>query len=119
MKEYEICEATDNEYDVFLLCLTSESLISYLGNVEKDILLLHPSGHLLIDQLLITGNGQNRYLSCLYHNGKIDMTSFKNVFPNDYYRNLSLNLLQRNIDFLSNSILTDCQKERIKKGIVF
>ena len=35
----------------------------------------------MIDQLLITGNNYNRFLLCKYLNGKLDLTSAKNVTP--------------------------------------
>lgn len=117
MKEYAIYEMTDREYDGFLLCLTFESLIGYLDRIEMEPLISCSNGTLLIDQLLITGNGRNRYISCSFYNGKINTSSVKSVLPSEYYRKLSLNLLQKNYALLHNSILTDAQKEKIKKGI--
>lgn len=119
MKEYAICEMTDREYDGFLLCLTFESLIGYLDRIETEPLISCSNGMLLIDQLLITGNGRNRYICCSFFDGKINTSSVKSVSPSEYYRKLSLNLLQSNYALLHNSILTDAQKEKIKKGIPF
>lgn len=117
MKKYAIYETVDREYNGFLLCLTFESLIDYLDCIEMEPLISCSNGTLLIDQLLITGNGRNRYISCSFFNGKINISSVKNVLPDQYYRNLSLDLLQKNYALLHNSILTDAQKEKIKKGI--
>ena len=117
MKKYAIYKTTGREYDGFLLCLTFESLLDYLDCIEMEPLISCSNGTLLVDQLLITGNGKNRYISCSFFNGKINISSVKSVLPNQYYRNLSLNLLQRNYALLRNSILTDTQKENIEKGI--
>lgn len=120
MKEYEICKVKSNEYDGFLLCLTFESILSYLEHIEAEPLITKSkSGTLLIDQLLTTGNGRNRYIRCTFCNGRIDISSVANVNPNEYYRELSLRLLRDNIELLHNSILTDIQMENIIKGIIF
>ena len=119
MKKYAICETADREYAGFLMCLTYESLFDYLNCIEEEPLLSHSKGTLLIDQLLITGNGQNRYLICPFSNGTLLVSSAKNVSPSQYYRRLSLDLLKENSALLSNSILTDKQRELIKAGIPF
>ena len=120
MKEYEICKVTGNEYDGFLLCLTFESVLTYLERIESEPLITKSKrGTLLIDQLLTSGNGRNRYIRCTFCDGRIDISSVTNVNPNEYYRELSLNLLRDNIELLHNSILTDSQKENIIKGIIF
>lgn len=120
MKEYEICKVTGNEYDGFLLCLTFESVLNYLERIESEPLITKSKyGTLLIDQLLTSGNGRNRYIRCTFCDGRIDISSATNVNPDEYYRKLSLNLLRDNIELLQNSILTDIQKENIIKGIIF
>ena len=117
MKKYDIYETTDREYNGFLLCLTCDSLLDYLSSIENEPLVSHSDGTLLIDQLLVTGNGNNRYISCPFNNGKISMSSIKSVSPNQYYRELSCDLLQKNYPLLKSSILTDAQRAKIRRGI--
>jgi len=119
MKEYAICKPLRGEYDGFLLCLTFESILSYLTHIEKEQLISTTKGTLLIDQLLVTGNGRNRFLKCSYSYGKINITTAQNIHPESYFRELSVNLLMQNYALLHNSILTDQQKENIQKGIPF
>lgn len=120
MKEYEIRNISSSEYDGFLLCLTFESILSYLERIETEPLITKSKhGTLLIDQLLTTGNGRNRYIRCTFCDGRIDISSVTNVNPNNYYREISLNLLRDNIELLHNSILTDIQKDNIIRGVVF
>jgi len=120
MKEYEICKVASNEYDAFLLCLTFESILGYLEHIESEPLITKSKcGTLLIDQLLTTGNGRNRYICCKFCDGRIDISSVTNVSPNEYYREISLNLLRDNIELLHNSILTDIQRVNIIRGIIF
>ena len=73
--------------------------------------------NLLIDQLLVSGNGKNRFFSCLFDHGEINLSTAQTVLPADYYRKLATQLLRDNIPRLKYSILTDQQKESIRKGI--
>ena len=117
LKKYAICETANREYAAFLLYLTFDGLLASLSLIEKEPLVLHSDGTLLIDQLLITGNGRNRFLNCPFSNGKFIMSGFENVLPSQYYRKLSADLLQENYSLLHNSILTDAQKALITAGI--
>lgn len=119
MKEYAIRKLLGKEYDGLLLCLTFDSILSYLTNVEDEPIISNSKGTLLIDQLLITGNGRNRFISCSFDHGKIDLSSTQNVFPSDYYKSISIDLLQENFALLQNSILSDKQKEKIKHKVIF
>lgn len=119
MKTYDICQLTGKEYDGLLLCLSFENILHYLNEIENELALSSSHGVLLIDQLLVTGNEYNRYMVCSYSNHKIDISTAENVLPNDWYRQLSIKMLQKNWNVLSNSILTDEQKENIRCGIAF
>lgn len=119
MKEYVMCNLTEGEYDGFLLCLTFDSVLSYLPNIEKEPVILNSNGLLLIDQLLVTGNGRNRFILFKFSHGKVDINSARNIVPDEYYKRLSIKLLQRNYDLLDNSILTDQQRNDVRQGIAF
>lgn len=117
MLEYTISKLNYDRYNAFLLCLTFESILNYLERIEKEMVIQQNQGHILIDQLLITGNGPNRFISCFFDHGKIDISSAHIVTPEAHYRELSVQLLQQNYSLLKNSILTDQQRESIKQGI--
>lgn len=118
MKEYIISHNVKADYDGMILCLSYESIFSYLHNIETESLVKNSKGQLLIDQLLITGDTENRYISCIYNYGKIIVSSAKYVHPDNYYKSLSCKLLKKNVDFLKNSILSDQQKEAILNNII-
>lgn len=119
MREYIITKKTKQDYNGFLLCLTVESFFSYLHNIEKESLVNHSQGTLLIDQLLVTGNEENRYISCVYNCGKLILNSAQYVVPDDYYKKLSIEILRDNMSVVENSILTSYQKKCILNGVVF
>lgn len=96
MKPFEFVNLEDKEYDSFILCLTNESLFSYWDQIESSNGILNQTGRLLIDNLLVTGDEANRFIECVYQNGKIDITTAKVTSPNEYYRKLSIKLLRKN-----------------------
>lgn len=118
MKEYIISHDVKNDYDGMILCLSYESIFSYLHSIETETLVKNSTGELLIDQLLITGNTENRYISCMYNFGKIIISSAKYVNPDNYYKSLSCKILKNNVDCLKNSILSNQQKEDILNNII-
>lgn len=105
MKNYEIQQLQDKKYNALLLWLSSENIIEYITEIEHEPLLMQSKGTLLIDQLLITGDGKNRFVSCLYDHGKIDLTTAKRVEQNNY-KKISKELLRKNFELLKYSILT-------------
>ncbi len=106
-------------YDRFLLCLTFESIVNYLTEIESAPAMIKCSGKILIDQLLVTGDGDNRFISCSFLDGKLDMPTAQIVIPDRRFRSITVKLLHDNFVYVEHSILTEHQRERIKKGISF
>lgn len=107
MDGFIINKVNSEGYDRFVLCLTFESIATYKSLVELSPLIRHQTGRLLIDQLLVTGNGQNRFISCRYTNGILDFATARTVWLNAHYDNVE------------NSILTENQRYCIMKGLPF
>ena len=106
-------------YDRFLLCLTFESVVNYLSEIETSPEMVKCSGKALIDQLLVTGNGDNRFLSCSFLDGKLDMSTAEIVIPDGRFRSITVERLRDNFAYVEHSILSEYQRECIKKGISF
>lgn len=119
MKDYVFIEHTNKDYDGFVLCLTTESLFEYMDNIKSEALVNNSKGTLLIDQLLITGDQYNRYVTFDYDCGELILNSAKNVVPDDYYRKLAIDLLKENADALEYTLLTSYQKQCINAGVDF
>ncbi len=119
MNGFVIEKLNNDEYDLFLLCLSFESIVNYLNDIESSEQIVGKSGVLLIDQLLVTGNSDNRFISCKYISGKIDINSTTKVIPEERMKELSLRLLSENKGCYKNSILTSYERQCIDKGIIF
>lgn len=119
MNEYIILKANVEGYDRLVLCLSFESLLSYINKIEDALSLDKKEERILIDQLLITGNGTNRFMSCEFSNGKIDFKTAQIVNPDEYYRKETVDWLHDNYSYVENSILTDEQRQKIKNKVAF
>lgn len=119
MNEFVIHKVKTSGYDRFLLCLTFESIATYKTLVESSSLITNQTGKILIDQLLVTGNGQNRFICCDYVNGILDFTTAQVVKPDDYYKKITVKWLNSHYAYVEHSILTEAQRHYIREYIPF
>jgi hypothetical protein len=75
-------------------------------------------GDILIDQLMITGNNKNRFLSLRMSDGIIDLSSARNVNVEQLYHQLTSSELRENAPLLKNSVLSSKQISMILGGCV-
>lgn len=119
MNEYTILKTSAKDYDRLVLCLSSESLLSYIKKIEQTLAKDNLDGKVLIDQLLITGDGTNRFMSFSFSHGKIDIKTAQTVNPPKHYRKQTVEWLHNNYCYIEHSILTAKQRQKIKDNIVF
>ena len=119
MNEYKIIETNVEGYNRLVICLTFESLLTYIKNLEHSLSKTKAGETILIDQLLATGDGANRFMSCLFKKGKLDFKTAHTVIPAKYYREKTVEFLHDNYCYVENSILTEAQKQKIKDKIAF
>ena len=118
-KFFKIYNLNADLYDCMVICLTYESIFSYIDALQKAIFDSGvKDGTVLIDQLLISGNGKNRFLTIKYSNGLFDYTSAKNTEANIKYHQITSYELKNDESLLENSILSSRQISLIKKGCV-
>lgn len=114
MNTFIIKETHADGYDRFLLWLSSESLIDHLSSIEEDSNIVNSSGRILIDQLFITGDGDNRFMCCDFKNGKLDFKTARIVSPVEDFRKETAQWLHNNYEYIEHSILTESQRQKIK-----
>ena len=119
MNEYKIIKTNVEDYDRFVLCLTFESPLTYVKEIECSLSGAEKDETILIDQLLVTGDGANRFMSCLFKNGKLDFRTAHAVTPAEYYREKTVEFLHDNYCYVENSILTEAQRQKIKDKVIF
>lgn len=116
MKEYILERINEEEYQYFIISLTYESILNYLEKIEGEKVIQNSKGILLIDQLLISGNNKNRFMSCEYENGKLKLFTAKNVVCKEKIRNISSRILKNEVRIIKESILPEYQKRLILEG---
>ena len=119
MKDYIVKKINIEDYDRFVLCLSCESVLVYLNEIETAPIMKKFSGKIIIDQLLITGDGNNRFMSCYFTDGKLDRRTAKVVTPSNLIRKKTVELLHDNYSTVENSILSEVQRKNIKDKILF
>lgn len=119
VSEYTILETDVEEYDRLVLCLSFESILTYIKQIEHTLAKDDVNKKILLDQLLITGNGTNRFMSFRFENGILDTKTARVVNPTEYYRMETVKWLHNNYHYVENSILTVEQKQKIKDNIAF
>ena len=119
MDTFIIKETNTDGYNRFLLWLSFESLIDHLSSIEEAPNMVNSSGKILIDQLFITGDGDNRFISCDFKNGKLDFKTARIVSPTDFFRKETIQWLHDNYCYVEHSILTESQRQKVKDGIAF
>lgn len=119
MSEYIMLNTHVDGYDRLVLCLSFESLLSYVRKIEAVLAVETKEERILIDQLLITGNGTNRFMSCKFSNGRLDFQTAQIVTPAEFFRKETVEWLHDNYSYVENSILTEDQRQKIKDNVVF
>ena len=119
MNTFVIKETNTDGYDRFLLWLSFESLLDHLVSIEEAPNMVNSSGKILIDQLFITGDGDNRFICCDFKNGKLDFKTARIVSPVESFRKETVQWLHDNYGYVEHSILTESQRHKVKNGIVF
>lgn len=119
MSEYIIFNTNVDGYDKYVLCLTFESLLSYIRKIEIALAEGKQEEKILIDQLLITGNGRNRFISCVFSDGRLDFRTAQIVIPSEFFRKETVEWLHDNYSYVENSILTEEQRQKIMDNTAF
>lgn len=118
MNKFCIAESlNDSNFSALLLLTNSDAPLTPISELEKAVSSLE-DGCILIDQILHSGNTDERFITMYISDGKIisDSISFKLIPKGEYIRNISRDLLcQHNL--IKSSILPTIQKRMLQKGI--
>lgn len=116
-KTYHLSEGA---YNCFVICMSYKSIFDLFDQIcielkSKGI----TTAEVLFDQLFVTGNKNNRFLSITYNNGSLLHSTAANVLPTEKkYRQLTSYEFRKNNSLLDASALSEAQKAMIRKGLV-
>ncbi len=108
---------TLNERYKYLFCLSQDSILNYLDEIENDASVRGFNGSVVVDQLLITGNNFNRLFVCPVSSGKIETDYAHNIKSTPEYDRLALDTIYTTPNLLQSSAITQCEIEELKDNI--
>lgn len=117
MKSYNIITLKKKNLALVLI-LDCESPFSYLQEIGEELKHNEYAGTVVFDELLHSGNNQERFIMCNFKQGEFTENSFQfyDVPKQDSLRTYMDNYMRQNMEGLENSGLTSYQIKLIKKG---
>ena len=115
-----IVKPLEGSYTVIVVTKTSDSPFDFLTSISEVLASQNVNGLVLIDELLHSGNGEERFIEAKFEDGSFDMTSFRfvNIPKNSRYRAVACDWLREDLERLEYSDLTSIQRKMIIKGLV-
>lgn len=114
---YKLCACFSGEFQFQIVCLSYDSIYTYIDRIREDFIKKNvPNAKIIIDQLLITGNKSNRFLSIDFEDFQFMFNSAINVTADQQYKQRTADVLMGNEHLLRNSVLSDQQKKLIING---
>lgn len=116
MKKFEIIELSSLNA-LLIQTLVSESPFDFLSEIQDELSSISFSGSVIIDELLHSGNNEERFIGCEFKDGAFTNNSFRflKVQKQDPIRRHIGDYLRKNPDELRLSGLTSYQIDLIKK----
>lgn len=116
---YILSNCYSASYDWQVVCLSYDSIYSYIQLIQNDLKTQNVhKAKVVFDQLLITGNNRNRFLSIEFNDNSFLFNTAQNITPEMSIRQKTHSILIKNTKLLNNCVLTEKQVNMIKKGLV-
>lgn len=119
MKKFDIIKL--NIADVILVqTLVSESPFDFILEIQQELNMIGFEGNVIIDELLHSGNNEERFIKVKFINGGFAKDSFQfiNIQKQDPIRKHINKYLREHTDELQLSGLTSYQISMIKQGCI-
>jgi hypothetical protein len=115
---FDIIISPDEEYSALIIQTSSEAPISLMDQIADELSIRQVKGKILLDLLLHSGNGDERFLMAFFDGNKFDMNTlgFIKIGRNNESRKLTSDYFRRNPQVAEYSILNNFQKKLIFKG---
>lgn len=120
MNDFEIINLEENELKILIIMKTCDSPFDYMDELQEQLRMIKFSGTFMIDELLHSGNNDERFISGFFDGDSFDNSKFKfeNITKKNPIRNYVCQYLQVNLDVLEYSGLTEIQQKLISRGCV-
>lgn len=106
-------------YIALIVGTTSESPLSYLSDVANELSGRLEKGYVLLDMLLHSGVGNERFIEVEFTGDKFNIESAKvvNLERNNFWRKKGCSILSQQPEIIEYSILNSRQKNLLLHGV--
>lgn len=118
MKNYNLLKVDNEKFSMLVVMQTYEAPFQYLDDISDYLKEERYNGYVLIDELLHSGNNEERFISGYFDGKKFDLNtfSFERIARQDLIREYSDKILSGDPDIINYSILNNVQKKLLNSG---
>lgn len=120
MNNFDIINLNENDAKILVIMKTSDSPFDFVNEIQEQLKMMEFSGLFVIDELLHSGNNQERFISGFFDGNSFDDSKFKfeDVAKKSTIRSYICDYLKTDLEILKYSSLTDKQQKLILRGCV-
>lgn len=120
MDNFKIISLNETEIKILIVMKTCDSPFDFVSEIQEQLQVIHFSGVFVIDELLHSGNNEERFISGFFDGKAFDNSKFKyvNIGKKSPVRNYVCEYLQSDLEVLKYSSLTEKQQKLISHGCI-
>lgn len=120
MNNFDIVNLDDENLKILIVMKTCDSPFDFVNELQEQLKTIGFSGLFVIDELLHSGNTEERFISGFFDGYSFDDSKFKfeNIAKKSIIRSYICDYLKSDLDVLNYSILTDNQQKLISHGCI-
>lgn len=120
MNNFDIVNLNDKDGKILVVMKTSDSPFDFVNELQEQLKMMGFSGVFVIDELLHSGNNEERFISGFFDGESFDRSKFKfeEVAKKSVIRSYICEYLKSDREVLNYSSLTDKQQKLISHGCV-
>ena len=120
MNNFDIINLDDQDVKILVVMKTSDSPFDFVDELQEQLKAISFSGIFIIDELLHSGNTDERFISGFFDGNSFDNSKFvfKNVAPKSNIRGYICEYLKADTEILNYSGLTERQQKLISHGCI-
>lgn len=120
MENFDIISLNDKDVKILVVMKTCDSPFDYVDELQEQLKAIGFSGIFVIDELLHSGNTEERFISGFFDGNSFDNSKFvfRNIAPKSNIRDYICDYLKSDMEVLNYSSLTDKQQKLISHGCI-
>lgn len=120
MNEFDIVYLDEMDAKVLIIMKTSESPFDFIMEIQERLKAMEFAGLFVIDELLHSGNNDERFISGYFDGDSFDNSKFRfeEIAKKSIIRSYMCDYLKTDLEVLNYSSLTERQQKLISLGCI-